>query len=412
MIKRILSFACLPLVLAGCSSDETAGPSAGPNPDWTLTRTLDLTDSDRETTDKLNEFSHRLMAEAQAESAEGEFCISPLSVSIYLGMLANGTVGEGHDQIMDALGTDDIAGLNSLYKKFMHYLPCEENGSCVWIANRFWVNRNRSVPDAFCAVAAEVFNAGVEYVDFGSSRTVPAINRWVSDNTRGLIPSLLDGDWEEYRMSSMASANAIYFKGDWRSKFSPEMSGFDTFHGLTADSETSMMRQSLVTGYAESPLAQMVTLAFEGKSVMELYLPAEGVDIRNFVSALTPGECGKLRTAAGSCRVTLSIPAFENASRTDIARILGRIGVTSLDNMDFSPMGLGVMPAVLTHKTSIRIDEEGAELAAVTGGTVESSRPEKDLPEIKIDFNRPFMYIIRNTDSGAILMAGTVTGFK
>lgn len=98
MIKRIFTFAIAPLLLTACTSDNApdtgAGETQGANPDWELTTRLDLTDGDRKAVDAVNEFSHRLMAEAQAASNDGEFCVSPLSVSIYLGMLANATAGD------------------------------------------------------------------------------------------------------------------------------------------------------------------------------------------------------------------------------------------------------------------------------------------------------------------------------
>lgn len=412
MIKRIFTFAIAPLLLTACTSDNApdtgAGETQGANPDWELTTRLDLTDGDREAVDAVNEFSHRLMAEAQAASKDGEFCVSPLSVSIYLGMLANATAGDSHSQIMTALGTGDIDALNSLCGKLMHYLPCDENGSSLGIANKFWVSLVFEVPSRFSDVVADVFNAPVEYVDFASSATVPSINKWVHDNTNGKIGSLLDGDWRQYTDLSMTSANTVYFKGDWMSRFDPEQSVTGTFHGLEGDRKARMMQNTLIAGYAADDMMQTVTLDFAGPSVMELYLPARNTDIRNLAAALAADACQEIRKELKPYQVTLSLPSFEKSTQIDLGNVLGAMGI-STDRMDFSPMGLGKTAARILHKTSVSIDEEGAELAAVTGGTdLLSPGSDNGYPEIKVDFDRPFLYIVRNTATGAILMAGNV----
>lgn len=418
MIKKFFTLMLAPLLLAACTSEND--PETGVNhedgqqgesPEWMLTTRLELTSEEEGDMKVLNEFGHRFMAEAQAASADGEFCVSPLSVSVYLGMLANATAGDVHNEIIKTIGIDDMEGFNSLNEKLMHYLPCDDNGSSIAIANRFWVKDEFRVPDAFGTLVSNVFNAGVEYVDFTDSSTVPSINRWVSDRTGGKIPTLLDGDWKKYVALNMASANTVYFKGDWQSVFDPEDSFKAQFRGTAGNSDVRMMRKTLPAGYAENGNVRMVTLDFTGSAnAMELYLPAEGTDISGLASLLTAKTCAELRGSVRTHEVALTLPSFEKSAETDLPKILGEMGVKSLENADFSPMGLGVIPTKLIHKTSVKIDERGAELAAVTGSFDVVSPPETpDYPKVRMDFDRPFLYIVRNIKTGAILMAGAVT---
>ena len=125
---------------------------------------------------------------------------------------------------------------------------------------------------------------------------------------------------------------------------------------------------------------------------------------------LTPAMQDELRKSYECCDVTLSLPTFKSNQNTDLKDILADIGVSSLENADFSPMGLGIFPVATIHKTSVKIDEEGAEMAAVTGGWLGTAGPDDtDLRHVAIDFNRPFLYIVKNYHTGAILMAGVVT---
>lgn len=415
-MRKILESVLLAALLAGCSSgdsvDEPQNPPVGdPNDasEWTYTTLIDLTPSESGAIDGINEFSFALMKEMSDASADGEFSVSPVSVAIYLGMLANATSGDVNAQILKTLAATDIETLNSTCEKFMRYLPCDDNGSSISVSNRFWVADFYNVPENFRSIMASSFNAGVESVDFTTPSTVPTINKWVSDNTRGLIPSLLDGDWKDFVSLSMANANAVYFKGQWLNKFDVKNTKTEKFHTPDGDKDILMMHNTLKASYASSDIAEMVRLEFEGpKNDMYIYLPAEGVSVKELIAALTPAMQTDLRKACETCDITLGLPRFEMRSDCDLHTPLSTLGIKALETADFSPMGLGMLPASTVHKTSIKIDEDGAELAALTGGWYGANFGENELKKVTIDFNRPFVYIIRNSDTGAILMAGAV----
>ena len=360
--------------------------------------------------DGINEFSFALMKEMADVSPDGQFNLSPVSVAIYLGMLANATSGDANAQILNTLGVGNIETLNSTCEKFMRYLPYEENGSSISVTNRFWVADSYNVPVSFRSKMASSFNAVVESVEFTKPTTVPAINQWVYDNTRGLIPSLLDGDWKDYVSIPMANANTVYFKGHWLNKFDAKNTKTEKFQTPQGPEDVSMMRRSITTSYISTELAEMVSLEFEGpKNTMYIYLPAEGVSVKQLISELTPALQADLCCSAELCYVALGLPRFESRADCSLNAVLVSLGITSLDEADFSPMGFGVFPAETIHNTSNKIDEDGAEMAALTEGWC--ALPGSDASEIKkvaVDFNRPFVYLVRNDDTGAILMAGTV----
>lgn len=411
---------CL-FIMTACNSEQPVDSVDKPLPedevinddissDWELSSRIELTPNETATADGINQFSYSLMKNAAALSRDGEFCMSPVSASIYLGMIANATDGAARNQILEALGINDIDALNSLCEKMMHYLPCEDNGSSISINNCFWVSDSYSVPEEFVSIIGKTFNAGVKSVDFTESSTVPAINQWVSDKTNGLIPTLLEGDWQNYVYTVMTNANTVYFKGNWESKFKKEDTKQEIFHSPTADVEVSMMHQTLRTAYAGNEKVQIITMSFEGPvNTMELYLPAEGESVMELIEWLTPKMQHKLKSTYELCDVTLSLPSFQTQHTTDLATILDKIGISLLGDADFSPMGLGSLPLSTIHKTSVKIDEDGAEMAAMTGGWLGAGPETKEPRQISIDFNRPFLYLVRNYHTGAILMAGAVT---
>lgn len=408
LIKDLILVAGLCLI-SGCSSNVSSTDDSTQLPLWKLTSSIDLNMEEKQGRDRFNEFGYRLMSEACSISEDGEFCVSPVSVSIYLSMLANACVGECRDQIIDVLGVQDISVANSLSKKLMQYLPCDENGSSLGVYNRFWVTDKNTVPSDFIANVANWFNAGVEYTDFTKKTAVAAINGWVYDSTNGKIPQILERDWREYVDTKMINANTVYFKGDWEEKFQREKTTTEGFHTIDGEVEVEMMHNTLLAAYAENENLQSLLLGFEGnRNRLELYLPSEHTDIRAFLSD-SCSMCEQLDGEYATCEVTLSLPSFSIDSDTQLMTILGNMGVVSLGNANLSPMGLGSLPLQLIHKTSLKIDEDGAELAAVTAGIGQTANSPEQYRKVELNFNRPFVYIIRNNVTDAILLAGAKT---
>ncbi len=395
-------------LLVSCSSEDPSNGANG-NPNWELTGHIDMTRSDIETVDGINKFSYKLMEEACKLSEDGGFCVSPISISLYLGMLANASDGDCRGQILSALGSENINDLNTLSRKLMQYLPYGDNRSSLEINNHFWVARHNNVSKDFSSVVGSYFNAGIEYVDFHKETTINAINKWIYDNTSGKIPVILDQYWENYRDTEMICANAVYFKGNWESKFPKDKTAPGKFYTSKGAVDVEMMHRTLNAVYFENETARYVILNFEGYgNAMELYLPSDDMDLHKFVGMLSSSEMTDLYKKGEYCEVTLSMPSFNKSNETDIFGILSEIGIPALDNADLSPMGLKNMAIVPVHKTSIKVDEEGAELAAVTANVGDLANVPEDYKEVTLELDRPFVYVIRNRTTDAILMAGVV----
>lgn len=416
MKRNFLSVASLAFIgslslslMSGCTSDEEPKFSNG-NPNWELKSSISLTRSEEEAVDNFNEFGYNLMNEAFKESSDGEFCISPVSLSIYLSMLANASTGTCHDQIMQALGADNIDNLNSLCRKLMQYLPNDDNESSLAINNHFWVAKHNKAPKDFTSIMNNYFNCGVDYVDFNKRETVDHINKWVSDCTKGNIPGIMFKDWEYYREREMVNANTVYFKGDWDHQFYKGNTKSGIFHSPNGDVDADMMHTTLDTEYFENESVKFIRLSFEGYSnVMDLYLPAESSDLSDLIKNLTPSMIDEIYNSSEYCTVSLSMPKFKKYFGSNVNTLLNSIGITSLEKVDLSPMGLRELPQFLIHNTSIKVDEDGAEMAAVTANVGETAPGPNDYRKVSLDLNHPFLYMIRNEKTNATLMVGTLT---
>jgi serpin B len=119
-----------------------------------------------------------------------------------------------------------------------------------------------------------------------------------------------------------------------------------------------------------------------------------------------------LLTAMRTGDVGLTLPKFETEYEDSLINELTALGmgVAFTGEADFSGMnGNGVSDlfiAEVLHKTYCRVDELGTEAAAVT--SVEMWLTAIMEPETQIVFDRPFVYGIVDTASGAPLFLGVM----
>lgn len=421
MRTKLLFTAAALVMMASCNSDEPsikgdnpAGPD-GPqvvNPNWVLTDNINLSTAEKNTVSALGGFNDKLMAELAAESEDGSFCASPLSISLYLGMLANSCQGDAQAQIVDALGCGNLDEYNALSTKLLKYLPSEATGSRMQIANHIWVADRYTVPKTFVSKMADVFNAGVDYVNFAKTSTFESINKWASTNTNGIIDELIpETQWKSLSGSQMFSANAVYFQGKWIEEFNKSLTSSDIFYSPQGNVSVPTMHKESTMHYAKNEKAEMVIMQFSGSiNQLEIYLPAKDVAVKDIASVINSSERKNLSAKLSLCDVTLALPSYTTDNEVNMNEVLNRIGIKSINAVNLSPMGIPEsFPMLVNHKVVMQVNEKGAEMAAVTGGLVTAPGNEGTPAKVTMTVNRPFMYIVRNNLTNTILVAGVVT---
>ena len=152
---------------------------------------------------------------------------------------------------------------------------------------------------------------------------------------------------------------------------------------------------------------QAVTLGYIGNSSLIAVLPAEGLDIDDFSSTFDATDFSRCISERANYTVNLSIPKFESGVRMPCGDVLSKLGidmnnarVSEIDGAANQIMGIG-------HTAKVSADEDGTIAAAVTAGivTCPPNAPEV-VGEVILNFDRPFIYFIRNATTGSIIMAG------
>jgi serpin B len=390
------------LTLLGC--DATA-PNPTPNPPKLGVRERALVQSS-------NRFGFSLFKEVVAESNGGNVFVSPLSVSMALGMTYNGSASATQDAMKTVLGFEGLSEeqINGGYRTLIDYLSLLDPGVQMEIANSIWYRQTLDVLQAFVDVNRINFDALVSSLNFDDPGAADTINAWVNEKTRGKISGIVDKPIDPALV--MFLINAVYFKGDWTYRFDVAKTAPDTFHAPSGDRTVSMMSlHGDKLPYMETSDFQAIDLPYgSGAFSLAILVPAAGHTVEELASTLTPENWA---TWSGSFTVRegdVFLPRFTLEYKTSLKAALVALGMgVAFDSTlaDFTRIRTAgeLFISDVKHKTCVRVDEVGTEAAAVT--SVEIGVTSMPLTfTVRVD--RPFLIVLHDKNSEALLFMGRI----
>jgi serpin B len=373
---------------------------------------LDL--KSQEIVNTTNDFGFDLFKEIINENGNENLMISSLSVAQALGMTWNGAQGATRDEMTQMLGfsVDNEKELNNSNKTIREALLKADNMVEMKIANSIWFRNTFSVDQGFVDINREYYDAEVKALDFNDvAGSKKIINGWVSDRTNGRIPAIVDRINPE---DIMFLINAVYFKGKWKYEFKKDDTVDELFYYADGSkAEVKMMVQEASLGYFGNSEYKGLILPYgNGHFNMVVLLPDAGNDLKDIIAELNDQDLSNEIHDAAEMNVKVWLPKFKFEYEAELKSPLTKLGMVTAfsDIADLSGIG---SPSNLTissvkHKTFVEVNEEGTEAAAVTSVTVgvTSVGPGEGMPEFKV--NRPFLFLIKEKDTGAILFTGQV----
>jgi serpin B len=321
-------------------------------------------------------------------------------------MLLNGADGNTYEQIRSVLAFDGLSQeeINQAYRGLTDLLLSLDPAVTIELANSIWARQGFPVLPDFTERVGAAFSAEAEEVDFTDPATLPRINRWASDATHGLIEEIFD---ELPFDVAMVLLNAIYFKADWTDQFDrsrTERAPFRRPDGSTVTVDLMYREGAAGVGYDGG--ATLVELPYGGEAFsMVVALPEQGSSPEALLENLDADTWDAWTESMWESRAFVRLPRFELEWGKELNDALQALGmIDAFGPADFSRLtpGGGVWLDVVKQKAFVRVDEEGTEAAAVTGGVLVDSAP----PEIR--FDRPFLFAIRERLTGTILFVGVV----
>ncbi|MCE5204678.1 MAG: serpin family protein [Porphyromonadaceae bacterium] len=353
----------------------------------------------------------------EALTEDKNFMVSPLSLSMALAMTMNGASGETAKAMKQTLRLENYSEveINDYYKKLKEALLKTDPTTKLSIANAIFANRQVAIHPDFIKTNQSYYDATVQPVDFSDAATAGIINKWASDQTQGLIKKVID---QTDARDLMYLLNALYFKGIWTTKFDLKNTSLKPFagkDGVVTPVET--MQQKAKFNYMEDQVLQMVQLPYgNGAFSMMVLLPREGKNLNDVVAVTRQSDYwSNLKSELREAEVDLFLPKFKTEYSKKLNDVLTKMGMGNAftDAADFS--GITDTPARISfvkQDTYISTDESGTEAAAVTTvGMVLTSMPVQP-QHVIFHADRPFIYVIQENSTGAILFMGAVKNLR
>lgn len=439
MKKRFLSmilFGCMLAGMTGCAGETTQDNGQVTNipvedladgdlPAEVLeelpTETIDLMDgielmstewSDNFPEHPITQFGVPMFQNALKEAKNGEnVLVSPMSAWTVLCMVEAGANGETKRQMQEVLAITEGDYL-TYAKKFTFLLPNKDNYK-VHMANGIWYKNVPSlhVNDYFLQYNKTFFDAAAYKAPFDAS-TLQNINNWVSENTDGMIPGILE---EIDPTDVIYLVNALSFDARWGKIYSETDIWNDIFTTEAGEEKLVSMMHSDENLYLEDEnTTGFIKYYYDKEYAFVALLPAEGMTMEEYVESLTAEKLRALFNGKKQTEVKATMPKFSVDYGFNMNNSLQQMGMTdafSDSEADFTSMATSdsgnIYVGSVDQKCFLSVDEYGTKAGAATAVAMQnkalSSQPVK-----VVNLNRPFVYLIVECDNFEPMFMGTV----
>lgn len=339
--------------------------------------------------------------------------ISSESIMTAMAMVINGANGDTLSQLQNSLyGGMSVADFNKYMSNYNDYLTLSKDVQ-FHLANSIWMKNGMSVKKNFLDTNEKYYHSQT-YTEPFDKNTVKKMNDWVNNNTKKMIPSIIDGFNKD---DVMYLVNALAFEGRWMTQYSDYRVQKETFTNAGGQKQTVNMLNSTENYYLKDKQATGVMKLYEGGNFAFVgILPNEGVSAAEYLKGMTGDSFINFIKSAESKKVLTKIPEFSYDYKTEMKPTLQAMGISKAftPEADFSEMTKEpVHISSVLHKTHIELDRNGTKAAAVTAIAVaKSSAPMNTEPPKEVYLNRPFIYSIVEVSTGLPIFMGVVNSVK
>lgn len=351
-----------------------------------------------------NSFDFKIIHKVN-EGYNTNYLISPLSIGYAFSMLNEGARENSKKQVDEVLNNYSVLRVNNVKDR-------------IGIANALFVNNSfkKAVNKSYTNILEDKYGAEIIFDKFNGPEKV---NKWVDKNTFGMIPEALDRlDASEL----LVLVNTVAINLEWEKEFNKENTHSQEF--TTSDGtkiNAAMMRASNDVKYIKSDKAEGIVKSYKSyddSSNLEYIAILPKGDIKEYVSNFDAEEYKKLsssrRSANGeSLTVNYNLPKYTyDFKYSKIKNDLIDLGMKDIFTGSANLKGISESVSLyvddVVHKTHIEVEEKGTKAAAVTAITFKNTALVDDKEVINIDFDRPFVYIIKDVKYDNIWFFGVV----
>ncbi|MDI6719600.1 MAG: serpin family protein [Methanomicrobiales archaeon] len=355
--------------------------------------------------------------------ADGNIFFSPFSLSSALAITLEGARGETAEEIRAVFGfpeneTIRREGFAAIYAG----INSGDRNYTLRTANALWAEKTYPFLPGYIDIAGRYYAANVTNLDFINAPEPSriAINAWVEEQTEERIRDLLPAGSID-PLTRLVITNAIYFEGTWVKQFDTNSTREEEFRTASGAAVWIPMMQrtdeEAIYNYTETDALQVLEMPYVrdgGRALSMLVLLPREDNLTAAEAALDAENLSALRQSLVSRRVDVFFPKFRLETEYRLPGTLAAMGMPTAfapGAADFSGMDgtKDLYISDVVHKAFVDVNEEGTEAAAATGVVMRvlmAPSPEEQIPVFRAD--HPFLFLIQENESGAILFIGRV----
>ena len=357
--------------------------------------------------ESINDFSTNIIKIVN-NNEDSNYLISPYSIEIALNMLKLGASNNTLREINNAVPNRNISDIRN---------------DKVKVANAIFVKDvyKNYIEKNFYDNLKKMYDSEILFDEF---KTPLIINNWVKNHTDNMIEKILEEMSEDF---VLGISNAIAIDVNWLNEFEC----INTISAPFTKSDKTTIRVEMMnktytnseSKYFEFDDVKGVVIPYENDLEFVGILP---YNIDKYINNLNINNLkeidNKLISSSNENRLLLSLPRFSYSfDLKSFKEVLNVLGINDAFNgkADFTKImskesmsKLGIDNLYISdaiHKTYIDLNEKGTKAAAVTYfGMFKNSIAREDYNIKKIEFNKPFIYMIRDSKNKEILFFGVV----
>uniref|UniRef100_A0A8C6ZGT7 Serpin B10-like n=1 Tax=Nothoprocta perdicaria TaxID=30464 RepID=A0A8C6ZGT7_NOTPE len=267
----------------------------------------------------------------------------------------------------------------------------------------------------FSKVSKKYYNAEPESVDFveRANEIRREINSKVEHQTEGKIQNLLPAGSID-SLTRLVLVNALYFKGNWATKFQAEATRQRPFRvnkNTTKPVPMMFLSDKFNWCYIESIQANILELPYAHNDLsMFILLPSDITGLQKLEEELTFENLSGWTSPElmEKTKMEVYLPRFTLEEKYNLKSTLSRMGIEDAfieSRADFTGMtkNSDLVLSQVFHKCYVEVNEEGTEAAAASSGVLASRSLGATIIFVA---DHPFLFFIRHNKTKCILFLG------
>jgi serpin B len=359
-----------------------------------------------------NQFAIDFLKQVSIEE-NGNIFFSPFSLSTAISMTYAGARGNTQDQIAKVFHfTSNSKKFHNQQGKTIKLINAKTDSIQLNIVNTLWAEKTYSFKKPYIKLMKRSYSSLVRPMDFINNfeESRLTINENIYKITNEKIKDLLpNGSLNS--LTRLVLTNAIYFKGDWKTKFKKEKTGDSNFY-ITSQNviKCKMMGVKSDFNYYEDLKIQAIELPYAGGDFsMVIILPSPNQSLEDLTNSLSSNLLNDILKGLNNQEINISIPKFKLSNGYQLKKQLSKMGMPQpfTNDADFSGMtsSNNLKISDVFHKAFIEVNEQGTEASAATAVVIAMKSVGHDK---FFNANRPFLFLVKEKSTGTILFLGRI----